>query len=94
MLRALPTDGIVLQITTAAERPLAAKRVRSWPPRIRANEVQTGFEGVPSRYGVYQSFARYGKIEAYVWAFFGRSHPTAAQLAAANRELRTTRLKH
>jgi hypothetical protein len=93
MIRSLPPSGVVLQITTAVERPLRSKRGRSWPPTIRTSEVQTGFEGVPQRYGVYQSFAHYGKIEAYVWAFFGRSNPAVDQLAAANRELRTARLR-
>ena len=32
------------------------------------------------------------RVEAYVFAFFGRAHPTASQLAAANAELATVRL--
>jgi hypothetical protein len=92
MIAALPRDGIMLQVTVAVERPLVARRAL-WPPTIRARDVGAGFEGVARRYGVYQLFARFGQVEAYVWAFFGRSRPTAAQLAAANRELETVRLR-
>jgi hypothetical protein len=91
-IEALPPDGIALQVTAAIEHPPVAPRAPSWPPRIRARDVVGGFEGVSSRYGVYQSLARFGRTEAYVWAFFGRAHPTHAQLAAANAELRTVRL--
>ena len=92
-IAALPRDGIALQVTVARERPLVAKRALRWPPLLRARDVTAGFEGVPHRYGVYQLFARFGRIEAYVWAFFGRARPTAEQLAAANAELRTVRLR-
>ena len=92
-IAALPPDAIALQVTVAVERPLVARRAPRWPPPIRARDVRPGFEGVPRRYGVYQRFARFGHVEAYVWAFFGRGRPTAGQLAAANAELRTVRLR-
>jgi hypothetical protein len=65
---------------------------RAWPPKIRAKDLG-GIEGIPSRSGVYQRFARFGPVEAYVWAFFGRSHPTSKQVAAANADLATVRLR-
>lgn len=37
-------------------------------------------------------FARFGGVEAYLWALFGRAHRSAAELAAANAALRTLRL--
>jgi len=89
----LPADGIILQVTGAVERPLVARRTPSWPATIRAQDVSAGFESVSHRYGVYQLFARFGRVEAYVWAFFGRAHPTAAQLAATNPTLQTVRLR-
>jgi hypothetical protein len=92
-IAALPAGGVALQMTVAAERPLVARRALAWPPIIRGRDVKAGFEGVPRRYGVYQLFARYGGVEAYVWAVFGRARPTAAQLARANGELRTVRLR-
>jgi len=93
MIAALPRDGIILQVTGAVERPLVARRTPSWPATIRAQDVSAGFESVSHRYGVYQLFARFGRVEAYVWAFFGRAHPTAAQLAATNPTLQTVRLR-
>jgi hypothetical protein len=92
VISALPPDGIALQVDVAVEHPLVAGRAPVWPPTIRAHDIG-GFEGVPARVGVYQRFARFGRVEAYVWAFFGRSHPTAGQLAAANAELRTVLLR-
>jgi hypothetical protein len=92
-IAALPPGGIALQVTVARERPLVARRTLRWPPLIRARDVTAGFEGVPHRYGVYQLFARFGHVEAYVWAFFGRARPTTRQLAAANAELQTVRLR-
>ena len=74
----------------ATERPSVAA-AGIWPPTIRFRDVG-GLEGVPRRNGVYQRFARYGRVEAYVFAFFGRAHPTASQFAAANAELATVRL--
>lgn len=91
-IEALPRSGIILQVDVAVEHPLVARRARPWPPTIRARDVVAGFEGVSARYGVYQLFARFGEVEATVWAFFGRAHPTATQLAAANTELRSVRL--
>jgi hypothetical protein len=74
------------------ERPVVAKREIRWPPRIRAVEVTAGMEGIPSRYGVYQLFARLpNRDTVLVWAYFGRSHPSKPQLAAANTQLRRAR---
>jgi len=60
----------------------------------QGTKVSAGMEGVPRRYGVYQLFARVrGGDEVLVWAYFGRSRPTTAQLAAANAQLRAARLR-
>ena len=91
-IASLPPDGIALQVTAAIEHPPVAARASSWPPTIRAGDVTAGLEGISARYGVYQRLARFGKTEAYVWAFFGRAHPTRAQLAEANAALRTVRV--
>ena len=92
MIEALPRGGTILQVDVAVEHPLVARHALAWPPTIRPRDVSAGFEGIPRHYGVYQLFARFGRLEAYVWAFFGRAHPTPAQLAAANAELGAVRL--
>lgn len=89
-LAALAPNGTILEIQVATERPSVAA-AGIWPPTIRSGDVG-GLEGVRRRNGVYQRFARYGRVEAYVFAFFGRAHPTASQLADANTELATVRL--
>ena len=90
----LPPEGIALQMTLAIEHPLFAKRRVEWPPTIRAADIMAGFEGVSNRYGVYQSPAfRIGQREVFLWAFFGRGHPTAGQLARANAELATASVR-
>ena len=88
----LPADGVAIQISLAIEHPIVARRRLTWPATVRASDVVAPFEGLPSRIGVYQRFARLGRYEVYLWVFFGRSRPRARQLAAAIAELRTARL--
>jgi hypothetical protein len=93
-IAALPRNGIALQLRVAVEHPPFAKRTIHWPLAIHASDVSTGFEGISNRYGVYQSAAfRIGRKEVSVWAFFGRAHPTRAQLARANAEIATTSVR-
>jgi hypothetical protein len=84
----LPPGGIVIQLSYGRERPPKAP-VGSWPPRIRSRDVIAGFEGVPGRYGYFQTFVRTGTLERYLFVWFGREHPTRHQLARANAELHT-----
>jgi len=91
MIARLPRDGIILQITLSIQRPEPALRALSWPPRVTSHSVGAGFEGIPARYGVFQLYGASGRCEAYVWAFFGRAHPTASQISRANAELRSLR---
>jgi hypothetical protein len=91
MISRLPRDGIILQITLSIQRPERAQRALSWPPRVSAHSIVAGFEGISARYGVFQLSGASGRCEAYVWAFFGRAHPTASQIRRANAELRSLR---
>ena len=90
-LARLPPDGVVIQVTRIVERPLVAKRALVWPPTVRSDQVAS-LEGLPARIGVYQRFARVGATEITMFVFFGRAHTTAAQLEAANDELRSSRI--
>ena len=90
-LAKLPPGGVVIQVARTVESPLVAKRALVWPPTVRSDQV-AGLEGLPARIGVYQRFARVGTTELTMFVFFGRAHPTAAQLEAANDELRSSRI--
>jgi len=93
-LAALAPSGIVIQLTNARERPPYGPR-GSWPPpRLRASQVHGGFEGEPpsEHIGVIQLVVRSRDgIEHSLFVWFGRTHPTAHQLARASAELRTAR---
>ncbi|HEX3237693.1 MAG TPA: hypothetical protein VHQ99_04715 [Gaiellaceae bacterium] len=86
----LRPGGIVIQLSYGRERPSRAP-VGKWPPHIRRRDVTAGFEGVPNRYGVFQTFVRTGSLERYLFVWFCRARPTRHQLARANAELRTVR---
>ena len=89
---ALPPDGIAIQLSLVREIPLTAKETTTWPLRVRAADVVSPFEGLPARIGVYRLFAQVKRYEVYALVLFGRSKPTASQLAAVNTQLRTARL--
>jgi hypothetical protein len=86
----LPAGGIVIQLVDARERP-ARIAPGKWPVRIRRSEVGAGGEGVPRRFGAVQRAVRSAGVEHLLYVWFGRAHPTRAQLARANAELRTVR---
>ena len=90
-LAALPPSGIVIQQTNARERPAYGPR-GSWPPRLRASQAVSPFEGEPARVSVIQLTRRTPDgVEHSLFVWFGRAHPTERQLARANAELRTVR---
>jgi hypothetical protein len=90
-LAALPPGGILIQLDNGVERPARAP-VGRWPVRIREKDViRGGGEGIPRNVGYAQWFLRSGRVEHYLWVWFGRAHPTRRQLARANVELRTAR---
>ena len=81
----------MIQVARTVESPLVAKWALVWPATVRPDQV-AGLEGPPARIGVYQRFARVGNTELTMFVFFGRAHPSAAQLKAANDELRSSRI--
>jgi hypothetical protein len=88
----LPATGVAIQVSLIRESPAVAKEALAWPPQVRAADLVSPFEGLPSRIGVYQRFARMGAYEVYILVLFGRSRPDGRQLAAANAELRSAKL--
>jgi hypothetical protein len=88
----LPPDGIAIQISVARENPLVLRNPLPLPVRVSFAAVVAPFEGLPPRIGVFQTSGRRGRDEVLVTVFFGRSRPTAAQLARAEAELRAAQL--
>ena len=88
----LPRSGITIQLALARERNGPPEHRLAWPPRLRRDEVAGPVEGVAPRIGFAGRFGRLGAFRASLWVYFGRRHPTAAQVARANAELRTAKL--
>jgi len=91
-LAAMSRSGIAIQITVAVEHPVRAVHTFAWPPQVKRAQVQAGFEGLPSRIGVYQAASLVKKREVSLFVWFGRSRPTVSQVRRANAELRRARL--
>jgi hypothetical protein len=89
---ALPPGGIAIQVSLVREIPLTATETTTWPLRVRRADVVSPFEGLPARISAYRLFAQVKRYEVYALVLFGRSTPTAAQIAAANTQLRSARL--
>jgi hypothetical protein len=91
-LARLAPGGVAIQLTLARERRPYFAHALAWPPRIRRSDVKGPIEGGPERIGSVQKFGRLDGFDAYLYLFFGRRHPSAAQLARANAELRSAKL--
>jgi hypothetical protein len=91
-LRRLPPDGIVINVSLsgpAAERRAALHR----PPSLAHVHGVYPWEGQVGTIPLYPVSARVGhRYNVDVWAFFGRRHPTAAERARADAELRRLQL--
>ena len=85
-------NGIAIQATVAIEHPIRARRTFAWPPRIRRDDIQAGFEGLPGRVGIYQGSTLAGRREVSLIVFFGQAGPTTGQIARANTQLRHSRV--
>jgi hypothetical protein len=81
----LPSDGIAMTLVVG-RGPNAPKQRLHWPPPLRAGDAKR-LEGLPARIGVIQRSGRLRGFTTYLFVFFGRARPTAAQLARAQAEL-------
>lgn len=81
----LPADGIAMSLLLG-RGPNAPKRTLRWPPRLRGEDAKS-FEGLPARVGVIRRAGLVHGFTTYLFVFFGRARPTAAQLARAQAEL-------
>jgi hypothetical protein len=87
----LPPDGIVIHVSIGLEQPRRLQGL-PWPPKIDPAAIAAPFEGLPGRIGVFQASNRAGPFDVGVMIFFGRPHPTRAQVARAQAELSAARL--
>ncbi len=81
----LPSDGIAITLVVG-RGPRAPKRALQWPPRLRPGEAQS-LKGLPSDIGVIKRAGVRHGFTTYLFVFFGRPRPTAAQVAHADAEL-------
>jgi hypothetical protein len=89
MVAALPPDGIILAVMQWREcRAVRGLRALA-PPVSLAHADRMGFEGPRGdELPLYRVLGRFpGRYNLDLWVFYGRRHPTAAQRAAAQREL-------
>jgi hypothetical protein len=89
MIEALPPDGVVMAVVQWVEcRRLEGLRALA-PPLGVARAVRMQFPGPRGdELPLYRIRGRFpGRYNVDVWLFFGRRRPTAAQRAAAQREL-------
>ncbi|HSC49890.1 MAG TPA: hypothetical protein VLD16_06455 [Gaiellaceae bacterium] len=87
---ALPGDGIAITLVVG-RGPHAPRRALRWPPRLRPSEAGS-LEGLPARIGVVRAAGRVHGFTTYLFVFFGRPRPTAAQAARAEAELAAVEL--
>jgi hypothetical protein len=90
MIEALLPDGIIMAVSQSIDtcrrlEGIAALR----PPLDLSRATRSGFPGPRGdELPLYRILGRFaGRDDLDLWVFFGRRHPTAAQRAAAQREL-------
>jgi hypothetical protein len=90
-LARLPRDGIAIFV--ALFRDNRRPRQRPWNSlRIDGRRTSGGFEGLPSRFGLYRADVPRGRYVVDLWVFFGTLHPSAATVERAQAELDAVRL--
>jgi len=82
---ALPGKGIAMTLVVG-RAPNAPKHALHWPPRLHPADAQR-FEGLPPRIGVIRRSGRVHGFTTFLFVFFGRPDPTAAQVERAEAEL-------
>ena len=87
---ALPSDGVAISLLVG-NGPDAPKQALRWPPRLRSGDARS-FEGLPARIGTVQRSGVVHGLTTYLFVFFGRPHPTPAQLRRAQAELASAKL--
>jgi hypothetical protein len=90
MIEALPPDGIIMAVSQYVDTCRRLKGIPALrPPLSLARATRSGFPGPRGdELPLYRILGRFaGRYDLDLWVFYGRRHPTAAQRAAAQREL-------
>jgi hypothetical protein len=90
MIEALPPDGIIIAVSPYVDTCRRLKGIPALrPPLNLAKATRSGFPGPRGdELPLYRILGRFaGRYDLDLWVFYGRRHPTAAQRAAAQREL-------
>lgn len=90
MIAGLPPDGIIIAVVQYADRCRHLRGIPARHPPLRlADAKRSGFPGPRGDdLPLYRILGRFrGRYNIDVWVFYGRHTPTAAQRAAAQREL-------
>jgi hypothetical protein len=90
-LRALPRDGIAILLGLVHDsRGVGYERWNTL--RIDRRRIEAGFEGVPSRFGLYRAVVPRRAYALDLWVFFGSAHPSRGVVARAQAEFDAVRL--
>lgn len=90
-LARLPRDGVAIFVSLFRDSRRLTQR--PWHSlRIDGRQTSGGFEGLPSRFGLYRADVPRGRYVVDLWVFFGTIHPPPAVVARAQAELDAVRL--
>jgi hypothetical protein len=90
MIQSLPADGIIMAVTQWVDRCRRLQGIRALRPPLRLDHAtRMQFPGPRGdELPLYRVMGRFaGRYDVDLWVFYGRRNPTAAQRAAAQREL-------
>jgi hypothetical protein len=93
MIASLPPDGIIMAVVQWRECRMVRGLRTLRPPLSLSRAVRMQFPGPRGdELPLFRVMGRFpGRYNVDVWLFYGRRHPTAAQRAAARRELSAVR---
>jgi len=84
-------NGIAIFLSLSKERFRQPRAIR-WPPRLRLRAIVSPVEGHASRFSLFSLGGRLHGLDAGLYVWFGRPHPTRGQIARAQAELDSAKI--